>query len=210
MQNCGRLSLLLVISLAILRGAAGKDKGPLVTAKVFFDIEIEGKPEGRIVFGLYGRKCPMTCENFRALSTGEKGFGYKGSRFHRVIKDFVVQGGDFSVGDGSGQKSIYGDTFDDENFKLKHRRAGLLASASAGKHSNGGQFYITLAAIPRIDGRHVIFGTVLSGMQVVRAIEDNDGVPPSVYINITDCGQLPLEKPFIDTTYHSAELNEEL
>ncbi|XP_041375113.1 peptidyl-prolyl cis-trans isomerase B-like [Gigantopelta aegis] len=171
-----------------------------VTKKVYFDVTIGDRAVGRIVFGLFGETTPKTVQNFVDLATGVHGYGYKGSTFHRVIKDFMVQGGDFDKKDGSGTKSIYGDYFDDENFKVSHYGPGWISMANAGKHTNGCQFFITCIATPWLDGKHVVFGKILEGMDVVKEIssvatDSKDG--PEETITIVDSGEIMVDRPFV-------------
>ncbi|MFF0287303.1 peptidylprolyl isomerase [Streptomyces sp. 900116325] len=165
-----------------------------MTTKVFFDITINDEPAGRITFNLFDDVVPKTTENFRALATGEKGFGYKGSSFHRVIPDFMLQGGDFTSGDGRGGKSIYGEKFADENFKLTHNKPGLLSMANAGPNSNGSQFFITTIVTSWLDGKHVVFGEVdgQESMDLVKKIEGygSQSGKTRAKVTIADCGVL--------------------
>ena len=175
-----------------------------IKPRVFFDVEVGGLPIGRVVFELYSDVCPRTAENFRALCTGEMGIGlstgkplcYKGIVFHRVVKNFMIQGGDFSVGNGTGGESIYGGTFKDENFTYKHDKPYLLSMANRGKDTNGSQFFVTTQPSPHLDNIHVVFGEVISGQEVVSHVENlpvDRMSRPLQDAKVVNCGELVLK-----------------
>lgn len=192
----GRREALLALGLTgfsttVNPGVAQAEPDLTVTDKVYFDITVDGEDAGRIVVGLYGNTVPKTVKNFVELSNMTPGFGYKGSTFHRIIKDFVLQGGDFTSGNGTGGKSIYGRKFPDENFEIPHQ-TGCLSMANAGPNTNGSQFFITTQETPWLNNKHVVFGQVLEGMDVVRKLEllGSPRGTPVKRVVIQSCGSL--------------------
>ncbi|XP_033209201.1 peptidyl-prolyl cis-trans isomerase B-like [Belonocnema kinseyi] len=200
-RNCIQTMKYLLVVVSILCAASAvKAASYKVTDQVYFDIMIDDYPAGRIVVGLFGELAPKTVKNFITLATtGINGRTYAGSKFHRVIKKFMIQGGDLEKGDGSGSISIYGKYFDDETFEVKHTGAGFISMANAGKNTNGCQFFITTIATPWLDGQHTAFGKVVEGIDVVFKIEqtktDSDDKPVSPVV-ILESGTIKTKSPF--------------
>ena len=161
-------------------------------SKVFFNLDFGANKTGKIVFELFDNVVPKTAENFRQLCKHSQGYGFKNSHFHRIINDFMAQGGDFTNHNGTGGKSIYGAKFEDENFKIKHTEPYLLSMANAGKNTNGSQFFITFVPCPWLDGKHVVFGKVVEGKNFVDDLNKlgTESGKPRSKVTIIECGEV--------------------
>jgi len=180
----------------------------VATDIVWFDMEIDGEAIGRIEIAMFGDTVPKTVKNFIQLATGENGYGFKDSKFHRIIPKFMIQGGDFTRGDGTGGKSIYGEKFQDENFILKHYGSGWVSMANAGPDTNGSQFFITTIKTDWLNGKHVVFGKVVKGMDVVRKCEATPTGArnkPKGEVKIANSGHTVIEEPYLESMTPSHE-----